>query len=51
MMGLVLQRLSIHERFLFCHWAINDPISAGTGSRIAEGVREKRGAGAGCFTP
>ena len=35
----------------FCHSLIRLEISAVTGSRIAEGVREKRGAGAGWVTP
>ena len=33
------------------HAAVNSPISAFSASRIAEGVRENRGAGAGCVTP
>jgi hypothetical protein len=34
-----------------CHALVNSPISAFSASRIADGVREKRGAGAGCVTP
>ena len=33
------------------HALVTSPISAISGSRIADGVREKRGAGAGCVTP
>src|SRR5215813_15354687 len=33
------------------HSLTSPPKSAASGSRMAEGVREKRGAGAGCVTP
>ena len=33
------------------HAAVTSPISATSGSRIADGVRENRGAGAGWVTP
>ena len=33
------------------HSFVSSPISAVSGSRMAEGVREKRGAGAGWVTP
>src|ERR1043166_2232364 len=36
--------------YLF-HAPTSCPISTFSGSRIADGVREKRGAGAGCVTP
>src|SRR6266404_303552 len=35
----------------FCHSFTTAPSSAATVLRIADGVREKRGAGAGCTTP
>ncbi len=35
----------------FFHALANCEISAFSGSLIADGVREKRGAGAGCVTP
>src|SRR3981081_2240596 len=34
-----------------CHSLVNSAISAVAASRMAEGVREKRGAGAGWVTP
>src|SRR4051794_4793076 len=38
------------ERYRFQAF-VTAPISATSGSRTADGVREKRGAGAGCLTP
>jgi len=37
-------------RFAF-HALVSSPISAVSASLIADGVRENRGAGAGCVTP
>src|SRR5665213_870543 len=37
--------------YVFFHSLVRSAISALAGSRIAEGVREKRGAGAGWVTP
>ena len=39
------------DYFAAFHAAVTAEISAPSGSRTADGVREKRGAGAGCFTP
>ena len=50
---LLLEQINRLVEIVFAvfHSLVNSPISAIAGSRIAEGVREKRGAGAGCVTP